>query len=96
MQLLSSIKKVNILIACLLVLTSCTQIGDKAHPIYQLNSWIFPLLTTIGAVIYGYQAYREKKQFKGRVAIYVFGHFWFSFAFTIATIIIIWNLLNNI
>lgn len=98
MQLLSLIKqKVNLLLVFLAALPSCTQIGDSAHPIYQLNSWIFPSLTLIGAVIFGYKAHKEKEKFSKNqpVAIYVFGQFWFSFAFTIATIIIVWNLLNN-
>lgn len=97
MQLLSLIRqKAKLLLVFLMVvLSSCTQIGDEAHPIYRLNSWVFPLLTSVGAVIFGYKAHKEKEKFKQPIAIYIFGQFWFSFAFTIATIIIVWNLLNN-
>jgi hypothetical protein len=105
----NSLKSLSaILILSALMLTGCAQFADGGGSVWQGGLGILPVLTFLGAAIFGYQAYKGSKSGSiklkdgyptgeegGNVPIWKFGQFWFSVALLLATIFIILNVISN-
>lgn len=86
------------LICSLFLLTGCAQFADGGGSVWQGGLGILPVLTFVGAAIFGYQAYKGSKSGSNtgeNVPIWKFGQFYFSIGLLIATIFIIWNVISN-